>query len=179
MARRFSGPRLRFRGGRGSRNRPRWTAIVDTYNLAAGSVDESIVVAPADYRTATSLENECTFIRLRGSLQLFNLSTTLYSTVAVAVVKMSENIGPATFDPASQANLQHGDVLWSTIVGLEPLIANASGSSFRLQDLDIKSKRKMEAGPEGEKINIIVSNVVGGGTVSVAVMARALLLLKL
>jgi len=149
---------------------------VDTYTLAAGAVDQSIIVAPADYRTATSLENEATFVRLRGSLQLFNLSATLYSTVVCAVVKIAENV---LVDPANQANLQNGDVLWSQIVGLEPLAAASTGSHFRFNDIDIKSKRKLQQQPEGEIITVVVSNVVGGGSISVACLARALMTLNL
>lgn len=178
MARRF---RVggRFRGGRGSRNRPRWTALLDTYTLSAGTEDESIIVAPADYRTATSLENEATFLRLRASLQLANLSTTLYSTICCAVVKYSENVGPATVTPANQANLQNGDVLWSEIVGLEPLAAASSMSNIHIGGIDIKSKRKLSAAPEGEKISLVLANIVGGGDVSVVFMGRALMELKL
>jgi len=178
MARTFSGPRGRFRGGRGSRNHPRWTALIDTYTLSAGTEDESIIVAPADYRTATSLENECTFLRLRASLQLANLSTTLYSTICCAVVKYSENLGPATVTPANQANLQNGDILWSQIVGLEPLAAASSRSNVGIYDIDVKTKRKLSTAPEGEKIALVLANVVGGGSVSVIMMGRALLLLK-
>lgn len=179
MARRFSGPRGRIRGGRGSRNRPRWTALLDTYTLSAGTEDESIIVAPADYRTATSLENEATFLRLHGSLQLFNLSATLYSTVCCAVVKYSENVGPATVTPANQANLQNGDVLWSQVVGLAPISATQEGGShFRFNNIDIRSKRKLSAAPEGEKIAMVLANIVGGGDVSIAFMGRALLMLK-
>lgn len=176
MARRPRFGPARFRGGRGSRNRPRWTAIVDTFNLAAGATDESIVVAPADYRTATSLENEATFLRLRGTIQISNLSATLYATVVIAVVKVDEGF---LYDPANQANLQNGDVLWSTILGIEPLAAASTASNIRLEGIDIKSKRVLSAQPEGEKITIVYSNVVGGGQISVACIARALLTLKL
>lgn len=179
MARRFSGPRFRRRGGRGSRNRPRWTALVDSYTLAAGAVDESIIVAPADYRTATSLENEATFIRLRASLQLANLSATLPSTVVIACMKMQEGLSAASFDPSNQANLQNGDILWTAICGLQPLATTSHLSNQGFYDIDIKSKRKLQALPEGEKITMAVSNVVGGGSISVLFIGRALLTLNL
>lgn len=175
MARRFSGPRGKFRGG-GRANRPRWTALIDTYTLAAGSFDESIIVAPADYTTSASLENDATFIRLRGSLQITNTSTTLASTVVLAVVKMASNA--SVVDPASQANLQNGEVLWSNILQLQPQAAASSESTFHFENLDIKAKRKLSAGPDGERITLVCSNVVGGGTIGVAFLARALILLK-
>lgn len=168
--------RPRAGGGGSRRNRPRWTALIDSYTLAAGAFDESIIVAPADYRTATSLENECTFLRLRASLQVANTSATLSSTVIFSLVKIDENV---LVDPANQANLQNGDVLWSWACGLQPLVAGASGSSINIEGIDVKAKRILSALPEGEKITLTASNVVGGGAVSIVFLGRALLLLKL
>lgn len=177
MARRYSGPRGRVRGRSG--NRGRWTAVVDSYTLAGGSVDETIVIAPADYRTATSLENEATFLRLRGSIQIANTSATLSCTVVVAIMKLAEGFAGATFDPANQANLQNGDILWAQSYGLQPLAAASQLSSMHIGNIDVKSKRRLGSVSEGDKITMVVSNVVGGGTISVVAMARALMLLKL
>lgn len=176
MARRFSG-RAKFRGG-GRGNRPRWTALVDTYTLAAAAVDESVVIAPADYQTSTSLENDATFVRLRGSLQITNTSVTLASTVVMAVMKINAGFGVGTFDPASQANLQNGEILWTQILQFQPQVAASSESTFHFENIDIKSKRKLSAVPEGDRISLVVSNVVGGGTIAVAFVARALMTLK-
>lgn len=150
---------------------------MDTYTLAAGAVDQSVIVAPADYRTATSLENEATLIRLHGSMQIANLSTTLYSTVVLCLIKYQEGFA-APLDPANQANLQNGDVLWTKILGLEPLAAASSLSNMSIDNIDVKTKRKLSSLPEGEDIRMVVSNVAGGGSISVIGLFRALLLLK-
>lgn len=169
----------RRRSGGNRRNRPRWTALVDTYVLAAGSIDESIVVAPSDYTTAAALENDATFLRLRGSLQITNTSVTLASTVVCALMALNQNVGIA--DPANQAFLQNGNVLWSQIVTLQPQIAASSGigASFRWENIDVKSKRKLSSEYEGHRITMVISNVAGGGAIGVAFLARALISLKL
>jgi len=170
--------RNRSMGRRGRRpNRPRWTANLAVDSLPAASVEEVVLVGPGDYQTSTTLESECTLRRIRGNLQVANLSAVLASTLVCWIYKADQAFG--VVDPANVAEFQSGNVLWSKVIALQPAAAGASGSWFSIDDIDVKANRILEGGGiHQDQIRFGISNVVGGGTCSYAILARSLLLLK-
>jgi len=118
-------------------------------------------------------------MRMRGSLQVFNTSAVLASTVVAAIYVMPAYVvpapGDALYDPTVPSATQGGYVLWTAAFGLQSLVAGASGSSTGVLMIDVKSKRKLE---DSDAVKFVIGNVVGGGTISYLFMLRSLLLLR-
>lgn len=171
--RRFGVRRGAFRGRGRSGNRPRWTAVVLADTTAPAAQDDIALVAPADYATATSLEDAATLVRIRGNLQIYNTSATLASTVNIAIYA---HTATQVINPSIQSTLQEGNILWAKGIILQPTTAGGGGAPFAFHDIDIRSKRRLEM-PQ-TTIWLTIANAVGGGTIAWGGIFRSLLRLK-
>lgn len=165
-----------FRGRtRAGRSRPRWTAVIVSDTAVAGTADYVELVAPSDYATAAALEDSGTLLRIRGNLQLYNLSTTLAATFDLAIYAASE--GDAALAVDAQSAYQQGNILWCKSIVLAAATAATTGAmAFAFQDIDIRSKRKLEH-PQSS-VWLAVKSVAGGGNVAYGGLFRSLLRLN-
>jgi len=172
----------RRRGRRGSSRlqRPKWTCSEFVGTRAAGGFEDTDIVNETDYATSTTLERECTLERIRLSYSLANTSALLASTVVLYCYVTDEALGP--IDLANPANQRGPNVLWSRIVGLQAVAVGASESSMH-EVVDIKARRRLSgtagAAGQGDEVRFGISVAAGGGAVTYAFLARALITLKL
>jgi len=163
------------RGGARRSGKPRWTAVAFADTGVAGTVDFIELVAPSDYATATALEDSGVLVRIRGNLQLYNTSATLACTYGVAIYAADD--GAAALDPTSQAQLQAGNILWTRNGVLAPMAAASNAAAhFMFEDIDIKSKRKLEEPQNSIWLSIV--SLAGGGAIAYGGVMRSLLRLN-